>query len=275
MSNAADRRNPEVLPSEALLPSQRTLLSLEAPYAQYSFSGLSQNASRQLGELLAYEITMAVDERLSARIERGGPGEKEYRDKQIHWLGILAGHLLEYDVNADPYEGMTEHQRNSCRIEESLTVKASVQDGFDPERYLRMGSRPTHDPRAGYFTPQGLVFEPIGDFQQKVVALDINRKSLFAEDGYFNFSTQGHLFLYTDNLSAEPPFWEYHDRDTPPDMFPSGHPNPYFFHAIPPRFVSEDLAFSAVESLARVFDTSSRDERAEQAAYEARQQDNA
>jgi hypothetical protein len=171
---------------------------------------------------------------------------------------------------------MTEHQRNSCRIEESLRVKATVQDGYDPERYLRMGSRPTHDPRYGYFTPQGLVHEPVGEFQQKVVTIDVDHKSLFVEDNYFNFSTQGHLYLYTDNLSAEPPFWEYHEQDAPPDMFPSGRSyEPYFFHAVPPRFVSENLALATVESLARVFATSSRDELAEQVAYETRAQGNA
>lgn len=275
MPRAEERRSPEVLPMEALLPSQRTLLSLEAPHTPHSFRGLSQNAINQLGELFAYELTMVVDEHLSARIDANNSADTRYRDQQLHALGTLAGHLLEYDRFADPYKGMTEHQRNSCSIEESLRVKATVQDGYDPERYLRMGSRPTYDPRYGYFTPQGLVHEPVGDFQQKVVVVDVDRKSLFAEDDYFNLSTQGHLYLYTDNLSAETPFWEYHEQDTPPDMFPSGRSyEPYFFHAVPPRFVSEDLALSTVESLARVFATSTRDELAEEAAYEARAQHN-
>lgn len=273
MPRAEERRNPEALPMEALLPSQRTLLALEAPHSRYSFSGLSQNAVNQLGELFAYELTMTLDAHLSARIEANNSGDTRYRDQQLHALGTLAGTLMEYDRFADPYEGMTEYQRNSCRIEESLRVKATVQDGYDPERYLRMGSRPTYDPHYGYFTPQGLVHEPVGDFQQKVVVVDVDRKSLFAEDAYFNFSTQGHLYLYTDNLSAEPPFWEYHEQDTPPDMFPSWRSyEPYFFHAVPPRFLSEELAFATVESLARVFAASTQDDLAEQAARQARQE---
>ena len=273
MPRAEERRSPEVLPTEALLPSQRALLALEAPHSRYSFSGLSQNAVNQLGELFAYELTMTLDAHLSARIEANNSGDTRYRDQQLHALGTLAGTLMEYDRFADPYEGMTEYQRNSCRIEESLRVKATVQDGYDPERYLRMGSRPTYDPRYGYFTPQGLVHEPVGEFQQKVVIVDVDRKSLFAEDAYFNFSTQGHLYLYTDNLSAEPPFWEYHEQDTPPDMFPSWRSyEPYFFHAVPPRFLSEELAFATVESLARVFAASTQDDLAEQAARQARQE---
>ncbi len=266
MSRNETRRNPEILPSDALLPSQRALLALEAPYARYSFSGLSQNAINQLGEMFTYDLTLAIDEHLTAKVERGDSGASNYRRDELHHLGVLASHLLEYDVHADPYRGMTEHQRNSCRIEESMNVKATVQDGYDPERYWRMGSRPSHDPKYGHFTPRGLVVEPSEDFQQKVIAIDVERRNIFTEDARFNLSSAGHLYLYTDNASVEPPLWEYHDRDTPPDMFPSRHHDPYFFHAVPPQFIHEETAFAVVESLARVFATSSRDERAKQEA---------
>jgi hypothetical protein len=266
MSTIEHRHNPEAFPDDLLLPSQRALLSLEAPYAEFSFSGLSQGAINQLGEFIANDLTRATDEHLTARLERNGPGAAEHRKNELWRMGVLARKLIEYDQHADPYEGMTEHQRNSCRIQESTTVKATVQEGYDPERYSGMGRLQTYDPRFGYFTPQGLVFNPSDDFKQKVVTVDIDRKSLFAEDNYFNFSSEAHLYLYTDNLSVEPPFWEYHNRDTPPDMFPSRHNEPYFFHAVPPRFIHEETAFAVVESLARVFATSSREERARQAA---------
>jgi len=266
MPRPEQRSNPEALPLEALLPSQRALLALNEPYKQYSFSGLSTGALNQLGELLAYEVTMAIDERLSARISEDSPGEKEYRDGQIQALGLLAGHLLEYEDDLDPYRGMTEHQRNSCRIDESLDAKVTVMD----QDFFHYSD--SYRPRSDYFTPQGWAIDPIGTVQQKAIQIDINRKSLFAEDAYFNFSTKGHLYLYTDNLSAELPFWEYHSRYNNPDILPSSRHEPYYMHAVPPRFSSEELALSAIEAIGRTFATSSREAREKAAEQAARHQ---
>jgi hypothetical protein len=264
MTSIKHRHSPETLPNEALLPSQRALLALEQPFQQFSFTGLSDTAVNQMGEFLAYDLSLVVDARFQAE-EKLEEGDKRHYRQTIDELGMLANRLLRAGPNYDPYEGF---DRGVVKITDKTHVRATVQDNY--ETYDRYSERGAHDPKYGTFTPQGLVHNPPEDFQQKIIAIDMENESYYAEDAYFNFSAKGHLFLYTDNLSAETPFWEYSEHANITDIFPARRYEPYFFHAVPKRIVGEDLAFSVVESLARVFATSAREEHEKEAAGQAR-----
>lgn len=181
--------------------------------------------------------------------------------QRMHDLGILASKLLRAGPDYDPYEGLN---RGHVKITDNTKVEASVQNDF--KMHDRFSDRGVYDVEGEAFTPQGFVHNPPEDFQQKIIAIDMKNTHIFAEDDVFNFSSEGHLYLYTDNLSVETPFWEFKDSAAASDIFPSRHRNPYFFHAVPSRIVGEDLALSAVESIARIFATSSREEEADIAA---------
>lgn len=262
MTRLEHRQSPAALPSEELLPSQRALLALEQPYQRYSFSGLSDTAVNQFGEFLAYDLSLVQDQDSIARGEERSDREHLRR---IHDLGILAHKLLRAGPGYDPYEGF---DRKGVKITDRTSVKATVQNDYttqDP--YSKLGSYRSENE---VFTPQGFVRNPPEDFQQKIVAVDMKNEHIFIEDAVFNFSDEGHLYLYTDNLSAETPFWEFKDVDGIADIYPARHREPYFFHAVPKRIVGEDLAMSVIESLARIFDTSTRDEKQKEADDEAR-----
>lgn len=104
--------------------------------------------------------------------------------------------------------------------------------------------QPHHSAR--YFTPEGVVDNPSGDFQEKTVLIT-------AVDGDYR---GGVLGLYTNNLSASVPRWEY-AKSYPnnnglgyhalSDILPSRRlRDPYYMQLVPRSIPSEDIARRAV-----------------------------
>jgi hypothetical protein len=236
------RTNPTVLSDAELQPSQRALF--EIPNSNKRSWPLSSHAINTLGEVLAYDVALLVDE---THLESGRP-LSEVRSLQEH-LGMLAGRMLRYDPTIDLYEEFDNAQEGSI---DTVSVTANVSDGYDSD-YGYNGKLDNFNGRSRYFTPEGYVYDPPEGFRQRLTTLRMKNTDIFVEDRYFNFSVSGFLALYTNNLSAQPPRWEYRSGDgTVSDMLPGRPSDPYHFHLRPCLVPNEVLAQSVVGSLSRV-----------------------
>jgi hypothetical protein len=236
------RTNPIVVPESELLPSQRALLSIEHPTAHKGPVGrrLSAQAINSLGVVLANEAVPMYEE---TRIE-SGKDASYYAESQRH-LSRLAKILCEYDPGKDPYEG---YDRGFVTITDRVEASVSVIDDY--------GDWVGPYTSKQYFTPEGYVTDPVGDFRQKLVLFRMKNTHLFAEDNYFNFSTSGMFGLYTNNLATQTPRWEYGmSDDGVSDMLPSSTTNPYNMHARPHLIASEERADSVVEAISRTINS--------------------
>lgn len=231
------RTEPTVVPDSDLLPSQRALLAIEqlGDQPRTAPQYLSAQAINSLGVVLSDEVTPMLEE---TRIESGKDAEY-YADVQRH-LSRLARILYEYDPRKDPYEG---YDRGLVRITDRVEATVSVLDGYRSWD----GLDTTFAGNTTYFTPEGYVTNPAGEFRQKLVMFRMKNTHLFAEDAYFNFSTSGMFSLYTNNLVAQTPRWEYQQSDDgASDMLPSSSVRPYVMHARPHLIASEARADSVV-----------------------------
>lgn len=259
MAKIEHRRSPEALPDEALLPSQRALLEMPVPYSR--IERLGHKATNHLGEFLSYDLTVVHEEAQRKRVATKGPENSDYYRQEIHELSILSTRLLRSGPDYDPYEGM---DRTQVKIIDRTNAHVFVRDNYEQA----VGELSGYNPKYGTFTPQGLVYDPPEDFRQRIVVVNMENEHLFAEDAWFNFSEKGHLYLYTDNLSAEIPHWEYFSHSNVPNTFPSRQSEPYFFHAVPARFTSDELALSAITQMTRILATSTQEQEAREAAYQ-------
>lgn len=236
------RASPIVLSDDELLPSQRALF--EIPNNNERSRLLYPDAINALGEVLAYDVAHMVDQ---THLESGRP-LSEVRSLQDQ-LGMLAGKMLGYDPTRDPYEGF---DRARVGITDTISVAVAVKDGYGSD-YGYDGKPGNGNGRRRYFTPEGYVDNPAEGFRQRLITLRMKHTDIFAEDGYFNFSVSGFLGLYTNNLSTQPPRWEYRSGDgTRSDMLPGRPSDPYFFHARPCLVPDEALARSVIGSLSQV-----------------------
>lgn len=213
------RLAPETLPTESLLPSQRALFEVKLPF-QDSTNRLSLAAREKLAEFFSYEVQLLSDEAA----------------KKWDWDEI-------------------DHAENRSRLQftaRSLSsgryyAKSRIIDrssGVDP-----YGEHQTDPPR--FFTPEGFVEDPIGDFQQRLLLIEM------AAPYMRSVSLFG---LYTNNISAQPPRWEYVSRNEKAggrfptmDMLPNLYrSDPYFMHAVPDTIQSEELADSVVARAADI-----------------------
>ena len=223
MSRPETRINPEVLPNEALLPSQRALLDFSAPTPQF----LSPTHKERFKNLIENGIVPS----LKTAYEKDDGELSGYQRDQIRFFSTIASDLIDPSVSAG--------------------AMITTYDSYNRAPMTGGGSYGTYS--AGLektFTPEGLIAEAGESFRQKIAILALARYSRFGQSTY---STRRDFVLYTDNLSSTTPFWDYVDENSPSDIFPSARQDdPYFFHAIPHRFANEDTAMFTVTSLAEI-----------------------
>jgi hypothetical protein len=211
----ANRLHPEVLETERLLPSQRELLELQLP-SPHSFNVLSRGARAKLAEFFSYEVHLLFDEVSEER----GWDELDHRENRSD---------LEHTALAlsNDYHGV------SARIIDTNSTVSPY------------GEHQTTPPQ--FFTPEGIVVDPIGDFQQKLLLIELSpRMGMGQSETVFG--------LYTNNLAAQPPRWEYVSRSygkrgglPTMDMLPNHfRSDPYFMHLVPDAIQSEELADAVV-----------------------------
>lgn len=223
MSRYETRINPEVLPNEALLPSQRALLDLSAPTPQF----LSPIHKERFKNLIENGIIPSV----KAAYEEDEGELSGYQSEQLRFLSTIASDLVDPSV--------------------PVGAMITTYDNYNRAPMTGGGSYGTYSADLEKtFTPEGFIAEPGESFRQKIAILALAHYSRFGQSTY---STRRDFVLYTDNLSSTKPFWDYVNESSPSDIFPSGREDdPYFFHAIPHRFANEDTAMFTVTSLAEI-----------------------
>ena len=232
MKRIETRQFAEALPDDQLLASQQALLNFDTSPVPFldgnilPYHSLEQTAIHRLGETLAYDVTLAAEDSFRSKGEH---------TTYITLIGRMADRLLSYDRDTAVFGG---YNRRYVRVE------ATSMTDLTPYGH------------PGTYTPEGPVTHIEGVLRQKAIEFKMNDINHFAEDQHFNFSSQGFLRLYTDNLAVQPPHWEYVDFDVS-DILP-GTP----MRIVPETFKDDETALAVVTSLQRVIDAS-RQERIE------------
>lgn len=221
----ANRLHPEVLETERLLPSQRALLELQLPHPSL-LNRLSTAAKEKLAEFFSYEVQLLLDETRDEREWDEVDHRQNRSDLERIALALSGGY---YEASARTRDGHNTYSH------------------FEP-----YGEQQTVPPQ--FFTPEGFVVDPIGDFQQKLLLIETSPPT----------GESAALFgLYTNNLTAQPPRWEYISRShrrrgglPTMDMLPNHYrSDPYFFHLVPDVIRSEELANAVVAQARAVVQT--------------------
>ncbi len=234
---------PKVIAEAELLPSQRALFAIEQPHGRRADAThyLSSQAIKNLGVVLTNEVIPMYEE---TRIEAGK--DKEYYAQSQRHLSRMAEILSEYDPFKDPYEG---YDRGLVRITDRVEARALILEDYSSWD----GLDTSFNGNKTYFTPEGYVTNPLGDFRQKLILFRMKNTNLFAEDAHFNFSSSAMFGVYTNNLVAQTPRWEYGESEGgASDMLPSSVARPYVMHARPHLIASEERADSVVDAVAQV-----------------------
>ena len=239
MSKYPERLSPPTVPYDELLPAQKALLDIPKPTR--SIHWLTPEAVRELGSALNTILPALMDVDFERQTDPGKDSkELEFRKRQ---LGALTDKLIHYGTAKDTDDKDPE-------VRSHVRTRLEVLDNYDD--YYRSPSNASTT-----FTPEGLIVNAPSDFRQRIITVAAGHELYAAgETNWVNLSSSRKINLYTDNSSASLPFVEHSNGDRGfDDIFPSGRDwEPYFFHAVPKRFITESLALSVVEAIARVIE---------------------
>jgi|GEM_PF-4754688 len=214
--------NTEALSDDSLLPSQRALLNFDTNSAEIEglpYTQLNQHGMNRLGEVLAYDVTLASIERY---------GSESLNNSDLGRIALMADKLITYDRHTARYFGLDRSYM--------IANVSTINDFTFADRQNQV------------YTPAGYVDTVSGAVKRKAITFEmLNRSGYAGDEGRFDFSHSAELRLYTDNLAATSPIWEY-STGSVSDILP-GH-----IMRLPKGFASEELALSVVNSLTRVVD---------------------
>lgn len=219
------RTNPTVVSDEALLASQRSLLEVkDFDTAQPRFHHIFSDEQKvQLGEVISLATA------LPRSAERSGQRDDSFYTAMQRNMTDFAKQLLQHQL---PYA-----EREQRVVDKSAHVHADVLvlSDYSPLLYERVERR--------HYTPEGDVIDPDGELRQKLVFFRMKGHS-----GYLGGSDEASFGLYTNNLAAQPPFWEYNAHDgSVSDLLPHNAMYPYELQARPERMTDEALGYELVK----------------------------
>lgn len=215
------RNSASVLPESELLPSQIKLLNLSTadPASGVSFTFLHGSRIVELGEFLAYDLTLAAEER------NGTDRDKNQALREL----ALAAHTL-------------------------INLKDTVAYAVSEESF-------SGEFEGMLYTPEGMIPGTSDKVKQKVITFNMRSAHRY-DDGSVIGHTERTLRLYSDNISAKPPLWEFIEEErASSNILPTyNHLNNYNFMSYPQGFHDETLALSVVESLSRIISGAHKDD---------------
>jgi hypothetical protein len=231
ISRIEHRTNPVVLQDDELLASQRILLSIpQIEGRPYFHSIFSNEVKAQLGEVLVSALQLPADaERDTSRTDTF------YANMQKN-MADFAQQLLQHRL---PYA-----ERERRGMDEGIHVRAEAMVLDDYSSMLYPIPKNTH------YTPEGDVINPEGALRQKLIFFRMKGMR-----GYIGGSDEASFGLYTNNLAAQSPRWEYNDHDgSATDMFPHNALRPHELNARPELTTNEHVAAEIAHRVARLFD---------------------
>jgi hypothetical protein len=183
-----------------------------------------------------------------------GPSEISYlgvlpRDRELEFADILAYDLsLASELRDGNNPDKNPILRDLANAARNLIYNEGGSNVISVNTYDKLPGLPG-DLRGALYTPQGIVKEVVGNVKQKVLEFK------FAHYGKYSNREDRHIRLYTDNLAASTPQWEYTDFGSFSDIFPDPwrYGKPHFMH-YPQGFENEEIALSVVEALYRILD---------------------
>ncbi|MFZ1301701.1 MAG: hypothetical protein WAQ27_03995 [Candidatus Microsaccharimonas sp.] len=232
ISRIEHRTNPLVLQDQELLPSQRSLLEIpdrnsERPYFEYIFS---DDTKVRLGEMLTDAMQLPAE-----TIPTSGRDADFYAKMQRN-MADFAKQLLQHGL---PYA-----RREPRGSDGSAYVQADVLVLSDYSSMLFEG------PQGYHYTPEGDVIDPQGELRQKLVFFRMRGKQ-----GYIGGSDDASFALYTNNLIAQPPRWEYNDHNgSVTDILPHSAYYPHRLNARPELIPNERIAGEIIRHLPLLLD---------------------
>ena len=220
-----NRHTPEVLSNDALLESQRILLELAAE-ARY-LKPLSKMQTQALATLLGDEVTETA----------GDIEDQQKRERTQRQLWSSAHSLVGPRLHENSYTSFVEYvAQPGYKQTQTPRLAFSGQRVYEGE---------------GIFTPNGIVFDPLDGLRQGVIQLNFN---IQRSRSHGTELQRSHYRLYTDNLSATPPAWEFKMHTSATDIMPAAvhNLNPHFMHDVPETFVNDERALTVIEKLGRI-----------------------
>lgn len=213
-----------------LLASQQALLKLASGGTQYR--QLNALNLRTFGTLLAVDMLAVAGE-----LE-----DKDQREAIQQKLWYTASGLI-----------APTRPNGAPKGAHSTAGDYLVLDGYDHSETTGYHTGHPAYTGPGIFTPTGIALDSEGPVKQSIVEVKFTISDETVADTYRSRTRfKSYLRLYTDNLAATPPTWEFRASTTHSNIFPTRtQHNPYSMHAVPERFTDDEQALTVIEKLTR------------------------